>query len=369
MKNHRIECMGALFLTCAAGWAATIHVVEPGTPDVVSAEPYDSWANAASNIATAVGYASSSGGDTVLVSNGTYKITYTISIGKPVTVRSLAGAAETVVDAQYPDYSNRVFQIYHPEAVVDGFTVTGGRTTGDGGGVYIQSAGGTIQNCSIVSNRAGSGGGMHLAGGSGKAEVVNCLIGYNTAGSAGGIRVSGSNSFIIGSTVLVNHATIYVGGIWGASGSGDFIVSNSCIVSNYSAQYAGGIYSGRLYDNWIVGNVADTSYGGGVVSPLEMARCVVSGNVARTTGGGLYLNTTRAVANCVIADNTASNGGGVYFSSGGAVYNSTLRNNIATNRGGAAYCSQGGRLQNCLVAGNAAAVAGGGFYLDRIGNN
>ncbi len=364
MRTRQIGCIGALFLTCAAGWAATIYVVAPGTPGVVPGTPYHTWTNAATNIATAVIYASSGGGDTVLVSNGTYRITSAISIGKPVVVRSLAGAAATLVDGQYPAYSNRVFEIYHPDAVVDGFTITGGGISSDGGGVYILTAGGTIQNCSIVSNRAGTGGGMQLYGGGGKASVINCLIGYNNAGTGGGIRIRGTNCFIIDSTVLSNQAAS-IGGIWDVGG---VMVSNCYIVSNYSASYSGGIYGGRIYDSWIIGNVADTSYGGGA-APGYMERCVVSGNVARTTGGGLYLNSTHRVINCDIKDNIASDGGGVYFTYGGAVYDSTLRNNIATNRGGAAYCIVGGRLQNCLVVDNAASNNGGGFLLDRIGNN
>ncbi len=365
MRTRRIGCLGALLLAGAASWAATIHVVEPGTAGVVPGAPYDTWTNAATSIAAAVIYASSGGGDTVLVSNGTYKTTATISIGKPVTVRSLAGAAATIVDAQYPAYSNRVFEIYHPDAVLDGFTVTGGRTTSDGGGVNITVAGGTVQNCSIVSNRAGGGGGLQLYGGGGKASVINCLIGYNNAGTGGGIRIRGSNCFIIGSTVLANNASGGIGGIWDVGG---VMVSNTYIVSNYSSSYAGGIYGGRIYDSWIIGNVADSSYAGGA-APGNMERCVVSGNVARTTGGGLYLSGTHPVFNCDISDNTASDGGGVYFSYGGAVYDSTLRNNTATNRGGAAFCIVGGRLQNCLIAGNVATNNGGGFYLDRNGNN
>ncbi len=362
MRTRQIGSIGALLLTYAVGLAATIHVVEPGTEGVVPGAPYHTWTNAATNINTAVTYASE--GDTVLVSNGAYRLTSTINIDKAIVVRSLSGATATILDGQYPAYSNRVLTIYHPDAVVDGFTVTGGRATSDGGGVNILAAGGTIQNCSIVSNLAANGGGMQLYGGGGKTMVVNCLIAYNKGDNGGGIRVRGTNCFIFDSTVLSNQASV-LGGIWDVGG---IMVSNCYIVSNYSSGSVGGIAGGRIYDSWIIGNVADSSYGGGA-APDYMERCVVSGNVARTIAGGLYLATTCRVLNSVITDNIASDGGGAYLSYGGAVFDSTLRNNIATNRGGAAYCVGGGRLQNCLVVGNVASNNGGGFLLDRIGNN
>ena len=123
------------------GWAGTLFVSPSGT----HLSPFATWESAATNIQAAVGAAA--GGDTVLVTNGTYVLSTQISIPTGITVASVNGAAFTTVDGTG---STRCFSLRHTNAMIDGFTITGGAAS-RGGGVRCDR-GGTVQNCIIYFN-------------------------------------------------------------------------------------------------------------------------------------------------------------------------------------------------------------------------
>ncbi len=99
----RAWLVGLLWALTVSAWAAgTVYVSLDGT----HAEPYNTWATAATNIQTAVDYACANIGsyDTVLVSNGFYyasnSITPTVGINitEGLTVKSLNGREATIVN-------------------------------------------------------------------------------------------------------------------------------------------------------------------------------------------------------------------------------------------------------------------------------
>ena len=92
------------FLTLAA--SAGTHYVDLNDPAPVS--PYISWSNAATTIQDAADAAS--GGDTVLVTNGTYStggraVTGTmanrVAVDKPLTLRSVNGPQLTIIQGRH----------------------------------------------------------------------------------------------------------------------------------------------------------------------------------------------------------------------------------------------------------------------------
>ena len=195
--------------------------------------PFANWADAATNIQDAIDAAPE--GYTVLVAPGSYTISSEIMIANGVTVSSLRGPGQTVIDG---GSGSRCLSISHSEAVVEGFTITGGRAT-DGAGVYMD-AGGRLRNCLVTGNSAvgmwvqgnprepgywvgGDGGGVYLSGG----VVENCTVSTNSADAAGGGIFCSSGGAVLNTIVYGNTAD--TGPNWANSGETG-VYHNCCTV-------------------------------------------------------------------------------------------------------------------------------------------
>jgi len=220
--------------------------------------PYTNWITAATNIQDAIDV--STPGDTVIVSNGVYEtggrvvagaLTNRVVIDKALTLKSVNGPANTIIKGAWdPITTNgnaavRCVWMTNGASLV-GFTLTNGATrTGgfsdswaDGGGLFVLSSsvsvsncvitgnssfddgggayGGTLNNCLIIGNRAGYGGGVSFFDNPG--TLNNCTLSGNTAGDGGGSYGGTLNNCI----VYFNNATV------GANSSGGTIFSYSC---------------------------------------------------------------------------------------------------------------------------------------------
>jgi hypothetical protein len=94
--THNISVLAlAAGMMAGRAWAAApyVYVVTNGTPGVTPTAPYTDWATAATSIQTAVDYASTNIAtyNIVVVSNGTYNISATITNSAGITVRSFGG--------------------------------------------------------------------------------------------------------------------------------------------------------------------------------------------------------------------------------------------------------------------------------------
>jgi len=217
--------------------------------NVTTGESYDSI-NAAINAANY--------GDTIVVNPGTYNETITMKSGVKIYG---AGAEVTVIKG---DGSGPVVMASGAEitsdAVIAGFTITGGNAD-YGGGVYIKNASPTVENNIITSNLASYfGGGIYVD--SGSPTIRNNVIAGNSAGVfGGGMYVAGGSPAIINNTIVGNLATIFGGGLFNLRGT--LAISNNIIAIN-TAFSSGGIHnhSGVLtsdYNN-IWGNIPDDYY-------------------------------------------------------------------------------------------------------------
>lgn len=281
-------------------FAATNYVASLGAHEW----PYDTWETAATDIQSAVDAATD--GDTVLVTDGVYAVTAQIEIAGGIEVRSVNGAAATTVGRVGPE-AHRLFYLSSANACLNGFTLTHGSATGDGGADRY-------------------GGGVLMAGG---ARILNCVVSNNEAAARGG-------------------------GISFVSASGG-LVQNCVIVQNRSGGDGGGLFGSgcTIQDTDFFGNYAGADGGGAHVDgEAFIARCRVASNVAGRAGGGLLARGV-AVSNCLIVGNVASNrGGGVghYVDGPGLYVNCTIVGNGAPVGGGA----EDGTFRNTILYGNSA---------------
>lgn len=225
MGRTQILLTGMICMMAAlCSFGATNYASTTGS----SIPPYDSWVNAATNIQWAVDTAGP--GDVVLVQTGTFmgiqeEVSGSmISIDKGITLESVAGAGETVIDAA--GWHRRAFYISHPNAVVRGFTVRLGyaRTnvtiqsypTSCGGGVFFDGAG-LVEDCIFNYNRAGLYGGTAFMQNGG--HLRNCVIFYGEAPFCGGVYCT--NGGIVESCTIVknwNLSNDFGGGVWCVNG-------------------------------------------------------------------------------------------------------------------------------------------------------
>ena len=174
------------------------------------------------------------GPQTIALSDQTYQISTTLVITQDLTIIGLGPDRSVLGGAG----SDRLLSVDGGAKVsLAGLTLTGGDTTSDGGGIYLQQGGLTLKNVQVNANHAGGAG----------------------------------------------------GGIWVSDG-GQLTVSDSSITGNSSDHGAGGIYNlGTLsLQNTTVSSNQGQS-GGGITStgPAHLLNVTVADNRAVDTGGGL----------------------------------------------------------------------------------
>ncbi len=225
--KHRLTTnmfVAAEVFTYSSDQFSPTHHVSPSGGNIW---PYLRRDTAATNIQDAVDAAVD--GDVVLVDDGTYVLDRQIEItNKAVILRSINGCGAVTIDG---NNTARCLHLAFSGAVVDGFTVSGGR--GTGGGVLIDGHG-ELRNCVIRGNSAsGFAGGICCDSGG---LVLNCLVVSNSAGDCGGglaILMSGT---VENCTVSDNNAGSSGGGIYSVgSGESGIRVCNSILYGNLSA--------------------------------------------------------------------------------------------------------------------------------------
>ena len=255
-----------------------IYVSEDGTGDG------SSWANATNKLHFASAL-SSGGGTKVWVKAGTYygdisdtegafsisannrvyggfhgdeAPNYDLSLrdfDKDPTILDGQGARRVLLQDQA--YTSATMPIW------DGFIIQNG-AIGSGAGVYLNNYV-TLNNCSIINNAATMyGGGVYINSTGGTAHVTlnNCRVMDNSASMGGGVcdRVGADYT---NCRISNNTASTKGGGIYLYNNTEP--VFKNCILSNNTAQTAGGMYArGKLtaYNCDIVMNFAYESIGG-----------------------------------------------------------------------------------------------------------
>jgi hypothetical protein len=230
--------------------AQPIHYVALDSANPVA--PYTSWATAATSIQNVVDAASVAGA-LVLVTNGIYRtgervtseiepMTNRVAVTKAITVRSVNGAAVTVIHGQ-----GAVRCVYlASSAALVGFTLTNGFADNGfgygGAGVWCASASAWVSNCVLTGNSTGAYDG---GGGANGGTLYNCTLTGNSAGSDGGPGGGGAVYSTLYNCTLTGNSDGEEGG--GASGC----TLNNCTLTGNSAPFGGGA-SGCTLSNCIV---------------------------------------------------------------------------------------------------------------------
>ena len=203
------------------------------------APPYDTPATAAAYLEDALPYATS--GSTVWVADGTYKFKTSarISINEGVKVRGISNDPVKVTFLPFKASTHRLFRLNHADAGLYGLTLSGGYNDGSqqnyvGGGVYIDTLGGSVSNC-IVCNVPGCKWGdsalaIYMAAGVVTHTVVSNIVGS----SAGDDNNHQGAAIYMGGGILANSIVTDVrgGGSSSASKGGAIALAGSSKVVN-----------------------------------------------------------------------------------------------------------------------------------------
>ena len=260
--------------------------------------PFDTWANAATDIQSALDVATLPG-MTIWVSNGTYAsggriavglLTNRVAVMNPVSVRSVNGPEATIIQgAPDPGMTNgnaAVRCVYlGANARLSGFKLLGGFTRATsiggiyedlvGGGVLCADSSACLSNCILEAN---------VRGGSYRGTIVNSLYIGNRAYQGGGA----SHGTLWNCTLTENDA------IGGGGGGAAFCSLQNCTLRGNRALNGlngGGTFSSILRNCTVVGNYSSRVGGGS--SGDELFNCIVYDNI-----GGNIDNNKAALFTC-----------------------------------------------------------------------
>ncbi len=220
---------------------------------------------------------------TITLTSGQLELSNNITISGPAAGVTISGGGQ-----------NRVFEIdYGVTASLSGLMITGGSSSGNGGGLYDN---GTVNltDCTVSGNSATDGGGIAFYANPKyqfAASLTDCTIDGNSARDGGG--------------------GLYSMGFDAKYSPADTVTLTGCTISN---------------------NVASRGAGLSNTDTLEITNCTISGNSAGgDTGGGLYNHGgTATVTACTITGNTVTTtnfnpyGGGLMTQNGTTTLTDTI---------------------------------------------
>lgn len=173
-------------------------------PDGAHVWPYDKWDKAARDIASAMEACRDR--STIWVASGSYALAGPIEVTAGIHLRAVNGPSLTHLDAQG---HSRCIRLAYPDALVHGFTISGG-SAAQGGGVFLEEQG-RIENCIVTDNEASEeGGGVYCANGG---TIRNSVVFNNRAPVAGGVFCEAGGT-VESCTITVNESTTHGGGLY-----------------------------------------------------------------------------------------------------------------------------------------------------------
>jgi hypothetical protein len=324
-------------------------------------------------------------GDTVLISDGTYKGPGNCDldidgavVSRRVTVMSEHGPKGCIIDCEGQSRGVTFHGGVDSSFRFVGLTIKNGRSK-EGGGIWIHESSPIIDGCILTRCKAERrGGGVYTFDSS--AAIRNCLIEDNSTGHSGGGIWTGFNDATIERCIIRGNKATGKGdgaGIYLANCSAS--IRNCTISQNISAGSGGGIWiiysTPRIINCEISGNEAVSGNGAGISlkeSAPVIRFCLIRGNKALDGyGGGLYsgLSPSRGesprIENSRITENGARYGGGVNCSnSSPEITKCVISHNYARHGGGIGCLDANPDITACAIESNEAKSYGGGMSCD-----
>ena len=218
----------------------TITLVVNTTSDAIGSPPGELSLRQAIDLANALG-----GNETITFDPTVFATSQTITLTQgqlelddtsgTVTIEGPAAGVTISGGGQ-----SRVFQIDNGvTAVLSGLTISGGSTTGNGGGIYDDGGTVTISDCTVSGNTGNMGGGVFTTK-LGTISITGCSLTGGSAGSGGGLYNDGGTVKLTDSTVNGNTGNMG-GGVFNSKlGT---IAITGCTMSGNSAADGGALYN------------------------------------------------------------------------------------------------------------------------------
>ncbi|MBD2703546.1 hypothetical protein IC229_23080 [Spirosoma sp. BT702] len=301
----------ALLSLCLTTQAQTIRYVKPsasGTGDGTS------WVNASENLQTMINASTSN--DQVWVAAGTYTptsttgpdsrtVSFSMKNGvaiyggfagtETILTQRNTGSNSTVLSGEIGDPTSTTDNSYHVisntsvnnTALLDGFTIMGGRANGrssnnttTGGGMFNTGSGPKVVNCLFIGNSATNGGGVYNLSSS-NPSLINCAFLNNTASSVGGALYNNNSNPTLTNCSFQGNSAVISGAIYNIIGTTTLV--NSVLFGNGSS-----VISGNVSASYCLFEATVTGYSS------------VTGNI--TTRVTPFVSTSSvALTNCTLA--------------------------------------------------------------------
>lgn len=319
----------------------------------------------------AAALAAADAGSTIEVCAGTYVGPFEATV--PVELVAPDGPEDTVLDGAG---AGSVLTL-PGGSVVSGFTVTGGASPTNGGGLRLTSASDTlIEDCTFTGNRAVAGGGAVFVPDGSTLHARDSRFTGNTAGWGGGFLIGNRTARRptvpnLGVVLDLEDSLVSENSAVGIAGSTDNPGGGGII--GYDATVVGGEVSDNTTSRVLIGRFGYLSNGGGLhlVGETELVDTVVRNNVADGSGGGIFVadGATALLEDVLVEGNeSVQYAGGISAVSSLTApievfaYGSEIRGNHANYNGGGLMVGGGVVWYGGEFTGNSAG-SGGGLYI------
>ncbi len=322
----------------------------------------------------AIDKANANPGSTVVVPNGTYRLTIAPAGPDDNSTGDLNVTASTTISGSGPSPIveagtsagsgiDRVLTVGSGANVsISRITIRFGKSPGTGGGI-LDVGTLTLTDSRITQNTADSGGGIGFDDGgaaSGALTVTGSTLTGNHSGDGGGIVEESGKSVTITDSSISNNTSSSLGGGVSQEGSASIDIERSTIHGNTATKEGGGLTQEAP-------------------APVTISRSTIDGNTAGGYGGGIVEeggDPSGAPADSLTNDTITNNhavppaafnvgGGGIDLAGGGTavIKNSTISKNTSTVSNGGNIHDDGTDpvdLTNTIVSGGTPANCQGG---------